>query len=82
MKSHTLQESFLYPINDAVCQSKDFETTKRIILEHLRIQKGRNVSHMIHEVTYNIHNQTKLQFWFYNNLLAYAGQKTVQPIPR
>lgn len=81
-KSHPLQDSFLYPINDQVCASRDFDSAKLIILTHLRLQKGRDVTHMIHVVEHDIHTHDRLIKWFYNNLLAYSGNKVVKFIPR
>jgi len=33
---------------------------------------------MIHTLEHSIHDLRKLQFWFYNNLQAYAGCKLVK----
>jgi len=79
-----INQSLLYPINDQFADVTDFEAGKTLVLEYLKsldTLKGTNVRDvrtMIHTLEHSIHDLRKLQFWFYNNLQAYAGCKLIK----
>ena len=87
MHKHEVTDSFLLPIENEFLACSDLDSARALIIallnkkDALKGKAARDADYMLVTVR-QIQTLRDLQFWYYNNVLAYGGCRVVKPIPR